>query len=133
MKVLALFGLILMSAVSSAIPDGGTPVGPGAPTQTSRPDYFIKANAHKVKCMAGYTSGADMTEFVISIEGGFTITIRNNEIGKLYRQCEAALHQSRFDGGVTNILINIDTGEVFPSKGFFIRRQFNELERQQVQ
>lgn len=134
MKALALFSLILMSASSFAIDGAGMPVGPGAPTQISRPDYFIKANAHKVKCMAGYTPGhVSMTEFSLSIEGGPTISVssvKNNAIENLYKQCEAAKYQAIQDSTVATVIINIDTGEVFPAAGFFHKRDSAVFERQ---
>ena len=60
----------------------------------------------------------------------YTITekVKHENIDKLNLQCQNAILQAVQDK--SEVIINVKTAEVFPEKGFFLKRESVELERQ---
>lgn len=139
MKVFALFGLILISASSFAIDGAGMPVGPGAPTEGRH--YFMKLSPSDTECTYDHKYIEYSNKFYVQSKSSRqqiskVISTTNDRIKDLVLQCENAKRQVLQDTGSlvkSYVIINVQTGEVYPEKGFLIKREAVELERQKVQ
>lgn len=119
MKSIALFALILVGASSSA--------------QNSQ-DYFMKLSPSDTVC----TYHAEVIEYANKFyvqsksarqQISKIISTSNDRVKDLVLQCENAKRQALQDN-VSDVIVNVQTGEVYPEQGFLVKRQATELERQ---
>lgn len=143
MKVLALFGFILMSASSFSLTGDGTNIPLDSRSSAQNDQYAMKLKIHELHCSHNNSvKPEDINTFSVYkniLQSGVKMSVQITEsvvdkantgsARKLALQCKNARMQAIEDN--SDVIVNLKTGEVFPEKGFLVIRQPIELERQQ--